>query len=116
MNHQKSRPSVSNLTASFTEDPYKQVKGGNKLPPTKRKEMNRQKKRKEENEMNTSTVELNLNELEMVTGGWNWKKSVLWGVFGTVVGASIGAQIGGGPGAVAGAIIGGGAGIASGDD
>ena len=66
--------------------------------------------------MNTSTVELNLNELEMVTGGWNWKKSVLWGVFGTVVGASIGAQIGGGPGAVAGAIIGGGAGIASGDD
>ena len=66
--------------------------------------------------MNTSTVELNLNELEMATGGWNWKQSVLWGVFGTVVGASIGAQIGGGPGAVAGAIIGGGAGIASGDD
>jgi len=66
--------------------------------------------------MNTSTVELNLNELEMVTGGWNWKKSVLWGVLGTVVGASIGAQIGGGPGAVAGAVICGGAGVASGDD
>ncbi|MCR4882102.1 MAG: hypothetical protein K6A68_00890 [Clostridiales bacterium] len=66
--------------------------------------------------MNTSTVELNLNELEMVTGGWNWKKSVLWGVVGTIVGASIGAQIGGGPGAVAGAVICGGAGVASGED
>ena len=66
--------------------------------------------------MNTNTAELNLNELEMVTGGWNWKKSVLWGVFGTVIGASIGAQIGGAPGAVAGAIIGGGAGVATGDE
>ena len=114
--HQKGRPSVSNFTASFTEDPYKQVKGANKLPSTKRKEIKRQKKRKEEIRMNTSTVELNLNELEMVTGGWNWKKSVFWGVFGTVIGASIGAQIGGGPGAVAGAIIGGGAGVATGDE
>ena len=66
--------------------------------------------------MSTSTVELNLNELEMVTGGWNWKKSVLWGVFGTVVGASLGASIGGAPDAVAGGLIGGGAGIASGED
>ena len=73
-------------------------------------------KNKEGNQMNTSTMELNLNEMEMINGGWNWKKSVLWGVVGAVVGASIGAQIGGGPGAVAGGIICGGAGIASGDD
>ena len=65
--------------------------------------------------MDTNMMELNLNEMEKINGGWNWKKSVLWGVFGTVVGASIGAQIGGGPGAVAGAIIGGGAGVASGE-
>ena len=66
--------------------------------------------------MNTNMKELNLNEMEMISGGWNWKKSVLWGVLGTVIGASIGAEIGGGPGAVAGAIISGGAGVASGDE
>ena len=66
--------------------------------------------------MNTSTMELNLNEMEMINGGWDWAKSVLWGVFGTVVGASLGASIGGAPGAVAGGLIGGGAGIATGDD
>lgn len=66
--------------------------------------------------METKMMELNLNEMEMINGGWNWKKSVLWGVFGTVIGASIGAQIGGAPGAVAGAIIGGGAGVASGEE
>ena len=66
--------------------------------------------------MNTSTVELNLNELEMATGGWNWKKSVLWGVFGTVVGASIGANIGGAAGAVFGGVVGGAAGVLSGDE
>ena len=54
--------------------------------------------------------------MEMISGGWNWKKSVFWGVFGTVIGASIGAQIGGAPGAVAGAVIGGGAGVLSGDE
>ena len=66
--------------------------------------------------MNTNTAELNLNELEMVTGGWNWKKSVLWGVFGTVVGASIGANIGGAAGAVFGGVVGGAAGVLSGDE
>ena len=66
--------------------------------------------------MNTNVMELNLNEMEMINGGWNWKKSVFWGVFGTVIGASIGASIGGGPGAVAGAVIGGGAGVLSGDE
>ena len=66
--------------------------------------------------MNTSTMELNLNQMEAVNAGWNIGKSILWGFFGTVVGASLGAQIGGAPGAVAGAIIGGGAGIATGDD
>ena len=66
--------------------------------------------------MNTNMMELNMNELEMVNGGWNIGKSILWGIVGTVVGASIGAQIGGAPGAVAGAVICGGAGVLSGDD
>ena len=57
-------------------------------------------------ELNPNMMELNLDELELISGGWNWKKSVFWGVFGTVIGASIGAQIGGAPGAVAGAVIG----------
>ena len=64
----------------------------------------------------TNTIELNLNEMEMINGGWKWKKSLFWGVFGTVIGASIGAQIGGGCGAVAGGLIGGTAGVLSGDD
>jgi len=66
--------------------------------------------------MNTNTMELNLNEMEMISGGWNWKKSVLWGVFGTVVGASIGANIGGAAGAVFGSFVGGAAGVLSGDE
>ena len=66
--------------------------------------------------MNTNMKELNLKELEMINGGWDWGKSVLWGIVGAVVGASIGAQIGGAPGAIAGGVICGGAGIASGDD
>ena len=66
--------------------------------------------------MNTNTMELNLNEMEMISGGWNWKKSVLWGVFGTVVGASIGANIGGAAGAVFGGFVGGAAGVLSGDE
>lgn len=66
--------------------------------------------------MNTNTMELNLNEMEMISGGWNWKKSVLWGVFGTVVGASIGANIGGAAGAVFGGVVGGAAGVLSGDE
>ena len=66
--------------------------------------------------MNTNMMELNMNELEMVNGGWNIGKSILRGIVGTVVGASIGAQIGGAPGAVAGAVICGGAGVLSGDD
>ena len=66
--------------------------------------------------MNTNVTELNLNEMEMISGGWNWKKSVLWGVFGTVVGASIGANIGGAAGAVFGGVVGGAAGVLSGDE
>ena len=66
--------------------------------------------------MNTNMKELNLNEMEMINGGWDWGKSVLWGIVGTVAGAAIGAQIGGAPGAVAGAVIGGGAGVLSGDE
>ena len=66
--------------------------------------------------MNTNMKELNLNEMEMINGGWDWGKSILWGIVGTIAGAAIGAQIGGAPGAVAGAVIGGGAGVLSGDE
>ncbi len=66
--------------------------------------------------MNTNIKELNLNEMEMINGGWNWKKSIMWGVFGTLVGASIGAQIGGVVGAAAGGLLGGTAGVLSGDE
>ena len=39
--------------------------------------------------MNTNMKELNLNEMEMINGGWDWGKSVLWGIVGTVAGAAI---------------------------
>ena len=67
--------------------------------------------------MNTNMKELNLNEMEMINGGkWNWGKSILWGIVGTVAGAAIGAQIGGGVGAAAGGLLGGTAGVLSGSD
>ena len=66
--------------------------------------------------MNTNMKELNLNEMEMIDGGWDWGKSVLWGIVGTVAGAAIGAQIGGGVGAAAGSLLGGTAGVLSGSD
>jgi len=66
--------------------------------------------------MNTNMTELNLNEMEIISGGWNWRKPVLWGVVGTVVGAGIGGQIGGIPGLVAGGTLGCAAGVLSGSD
>ena len=66
--------------------------------------------------MKANLNELNLNEMEMINGGWNWGKSILWGVVGTIAGAAIGAQIGGGVGAAAGGLLGGTAGVLSGSD
>ena len=66
--------------------------------------------------MNTNMKELNLNEMEMIDGGWDWGKSVLWGIVRTVAGAAIGAQIGGSVGAAAGGLLGGTAGVLSGSD
>ena len=46
--------------------------------------------------MNNNMMELNLNEMEKVNGGFDWVKAVVWGtvgagmVFGGVVGGAIG--------------------------
>ncbi len=65
--------------------------------------------------MNNNMQELNLDEMEMVNGGFDWRKSVLGGFFGSMGGAAVGglAMLAGGPigiGVLAGAlIVGGGA-------
>ena len=64
--------------------------------------------------MNTNTMELNLDEMEMVNGGWNWKESIFWGVVGGTAGAGVGGQIGGVPGAIIGGAVGAGIGIMAG--
>ena len=68
--------------------------------------------------MNTNTMELNLNEMELVCGGrWSWKQAIIGGVIGGVVMGTIGTCIGGPalgvPCAVVGAVVmGGGLGAA----
>ena len=57
--------------------------------------------------MNTNTMELNLDEMEMISAGWNWKSCIFWGTVGAVGGAGVGAQVGGIPGAVIGGVVGG---------
>ena len=64
--------------------------------------------------MNTNTMELNLNEMEMINAGWNWKESIFWGVVGGVAGAGVGAQVAGLPGAVVGGAVGAGIGVLAG--
>lgn len=64
--------------------------------------------------MNTNAMELNLNEMEMINGGWNWKECIFWGTVGTVAGAGVGAHVGGVPGAVIGGVVGGAIGAAAG--
>lgn len=66
--------------------------------------------------MNTNTKELNLNEMEMVSAGWNWKESIFWGVVGGTAGAGVGGQFGGVPGAIIGGAIGTGIGIMAGHE
>ena len=65
-----------------------------------------------ETNMNSSVKELNLMELnpdqmEMINGGWNWKKALFGGAVGAVAGGMFGGHVGGVPGAVIGAAIGG---------
>ncbi len=57
------------------------------------------------------TMELNLNEMEQVSGGWDWKRSCVGAALGVVGGAWIGGSIGGVPGAMIGGVIGAGAGV-----
>lgn len=44
--------------------------------------------------MNTNTMELNLNEMEMVNGGWSWDGFVNGVIGGAYGGACIGATVG----------------------
>ena len=37
--------------------------------------------------MNNNMMELNLNEMEKVNGGFDWVKAVVWGTVGATVGA-----------------------------
>ena len=68
--------------------------------------------------MNTNTMELNLNEMELVCGGrWSWKNAIIGGVIGGVVMGTIGTCIGGPPlgavcGTVGAVVMGGGLGVA----
>ena len=57
------------------------------------------------------TMELNLNEMEGINGGWDWKKSLIYGIGCGLAGAGVGGHLGGVPGAVAGAVIGAGVGV-----
>ena len=61
--------------------------------------------------MNNNMMELNMNEMELVNGGFDWVKTVVWGAVGTVVGAGIGASVGGIPGMVVGGVVGGAVGV-----
>ena len=67
--------------------------------------------------MNTNTVELNLNEMELANGGWSWKNFGIGAAAGAILGAAGGALAGGWAGAaicgVAGAVVGAFAGGAS---
>ena len=69
--------------------------------------------------MNTNMKELNLNEMELVNGGWSWKNCGIGAVAGALLGAAGGALAGGLAGAaicgVGGAVAGAFAGGASDD-
>ena len=45
--------------------------------------------------MNTNMKELNMNEMELVNGGWSWKNCGIGAVAGAVLGAAGGALAGG---------------------
>ena len=60
--------------------------------------------------MNTETMELNLNEMEMINGGWNLKDGLTCILTGGVLGASCGGVLFGLPGVAAGGVLGAGLG------
>ena len=62
------------------------------------------------------TMELNLNELEMINGGWDWTRGLVSIGLAALVGANFGGAAGGGLGMVVGAGIGVAIGIANGMD
>ena len=57
--------------------------------------------------MKMNMKEINLNEMEMVVGGWNWAAAIVGGVSGAFAGAVAGAYALGPVGAVIGGIAGG---------
>lgn len=57
--------------------------------------------------MNTdTTIELDLNEMEMINGGWNWKTGIVCILTGGILGATAGGVIAGAPGAAIGGTVG----------
>ncbi|MBP5169354.1 MAG: Blp family class II bacteriocin [Oscillospiraceae bacterium] len=56
--------------------------------------------------MNTNTMELNLNEMELVTGGGDTLDHVAGAVTGVVSGAMVGCVVGGTVGGAVGAVVG----------
>lgn len=56
--------------------------------------------------MNTNMMELNLVQMEMVDGGWNWAAAIAGGVVSAFAGAVAGAYVGGPVGAVVGGVAG----------
>ena len=62
--------------------------------------------------MNNNMMELNMNEMEKVNGGFDWVKAVVWGPVGATVGAGVGASVGRIPGMVFGGVVGGAIGVA----
>jgi hypothetical protein len=86
------------------DSPYIQVQGAiQQLARTVRNMKERKKRRM--NTMNTNTMELNMNEMEMVNGG-----SFLSILKGTALGIVIGATFGGSAAGPYGALVGGAAG------
>ena len=57
-------------------------------------------------------IELTKKQMEMVNGGFDWVKAVVWGTVGATVGAGVGASVGGIPGMVFGGVVGGAIGVA----
>ena len=62
--------------------------------------------------MNTNMKELNLNEMEMINGGWKWKDVVCNALFVGTIGAVSGGVLAGLPGAAIGGTVGAGIGAA----
>ncbi len=56
--------------------------------------------------MNTNMKELNLNEMEMINGGWNWETALVCIIPSSILSAAFGTAIAGVPGGVVGAGLG----------